>query len=122
MSGWLEPRRRVDNALYAVVMEAYIGGISTRKVDALVEALGCAICISKPEVSRICQSRSVSKSVSGPIFGPCAFPLRLPGCHLPAREAGPQPTGGMQVLVVANRINDLGYREVLGIAADDSVA
>jgi putative transposase len=37
---WLEPRRRVDKALYAVVMEAYTGGISTRKVDALVEALG----------------------------------------------------------------------------------
>ena len=34
---WLEPRRRVDKALYAVVMEAYTGGISTRKVDALVE-------------------------------------------------------------------------------------
>ena len=32
----LEPRRRVDQALYAVIMEAYIGGVSTRKVDALV--------------------------------------------------------------------------------------
>ncbi|MEB3321520.1 MAG: transposase, partial [Synechococcaceae cyanobacterium] len=36
----LEPRRRVDQALYAVIMEAYIGGVSTRKVDALVAALG----------------------------------------------------------------------------------
>ena len=35
----LEPRRRVDQALYAVVMEASIGGVSTRKVDALVSAL-----------------------------------------------------------------------------------
>ena len=52
---WLEPRRRVDKALYAVVMEAYTGGISTRKVDALVEALGGASGISKSEVSRICQ-------------------------------------------------------------------
>lgn len=34
----LEPRRRVDQALYAVIMEAYIGGESTRKVDALVGA------------------------------------------------------------------------------------
>ena len=34
----LEPRRRVDQALYAVIMEAYIGGVSTRKVDALVDA------------------------------------------------------------------------------------
>ncbi|MCP9941475.1 transposase [Cyanobium sp. ATX 6E8] len=52
---WLEPRRRVDKALYAVVMEAYTGGISTRKVDALVEALGGASGVSKSEVSRICQ-------------------------------------------------------------------
>jgi transposase-like protein len=36
----LEPRRRVDQALYAVIMEASIGGLSTRKVDALVSALG----------------------------------------------------------------------------------
>ncbi len=36
----LEPRRRVDQALYAVVMEAYVAGLSTRKVDALVAALG----------------------------------------------------------------------------------
>jgi transposase-like protein len=35
----LEPRRRVDQALYAVIMEAYIGGVSTRKVDALFLAL-----------------------------------------------------------------------------------
>ena len=43
---WLEPRRRVDKTLYALVMEAYTGGISTRKVDALVEALGGAIGIN----------------------------------------------------------------------------
>jgi putative transposase len=50
----LEPRRRVDQALYGVVMEAYIGGISTRKVDALVAALGVQSGISKSQVSRIC--------------------------------------------------------------------
>ena len=64
---WLEPRRRVDKALYAVVMEAYTGGISTRKVDALVEALGGASGISKSEVSRICQGhRCAGESLSGP--------------------------------------------------------
>jgi len=51
----LEPRRRVDQALYAVIMEAYIGGVSTRKVDALVSALGSQSGISKSQVSRICQ-------------------------------------------------------------------
>nr|WP_255111797.1 transposase [Synechococcus sp. RedBA-s] len=50
----LEPRRRVDQALYGVVMEAYVGGISTRKVDALVAALGVQSGISKSQVSRIC--------------------------------------------------------------------
>jgi putative transposase len=50
----LERRRRIDRALYAVVMEAYVHGVSTRKVDDLVEALGASSGISKSEVSRIC--------------------------------------------------------------------
>jgi putative transposase len=50
----LEPRRRIDRALLAVVMEAYVHGISTRKVDDLVKALGVEAGISKSEVSRIC--------------------------------------------------------------------
>jgi putative transposase len=50
----LEPRRRIDQALYAVVMEAYVNGISTRAVDDLVVAMGVDTGISKSEVSRIC--------------------------------------------------------------------
>jgi putative transposase len=50
----LERRRRVDQALFAVVMEAYLHGVSTRKVDDLVRALGADTGISKSEVSRIC--------------------------------------------------------------------
>ena len=50
----LERRRRVDQALFAVVMEAYLHGVSTRKVDDLVRALGADSGISKSEVSRIC--------------------------------------------------------------------
>ena len=50
----LERRRRVDQALFAVVMEAYLHGVSTRKVDDLVKALGADTGISKSEVSRIC--------------------------------------------------------------------
>src|SRR5689334_5409338 len=50
----LERRRRVDQALFAVVMEAYVHGVSTRKVDDLVAALGADSGISKSEVSRIC--------------------------------------------------------------------
>ena len=51
----LERRRRVDQALFAVVMEAYVHGVSTRKVDDLVKALGADSGISKSEVSRICR-------------------------------------------------------------------
>ena len=50
----LEPRRRIDQALYAVVMEAYVNGVSTRSVDDLVAAMGVETGISKSEVSRIC--------------------------------------------------------------------
>jgi putative transposase len=50
----LERRRRIDRALFAVVMEAYVHGVSTRKVDDLVAALGLESGISKSEVSRIC--------------------------------------------------------------------
>jgi transposase-like protein len=46
----LEPRRRIDQALYAVVMEAYVAGVSTRAVDDLMAALGIDSGISKSEV------------------------------------------------------------------------
>ena len=49
----LEPRRRIDVALHAVVMQAYVEGVSTRRVDDLVQALG-GTGISRSEVSRIC--------------------------------------------------------------------
>ncbi|GLW04518.1 hypothetical protein Slala05_81480 [Streptomyces lavendulae subsp. lavendulae] len=51
----LERRRRIDQALYAVIMEAYVHGVSTRSVDDLVKALGADTGVSKSEVSRICQ-------------------------------------------------------------------
>jgi transposase-like protein len=50
----LEPRSRIDQALYAVVMEAYVNGVSTRSVDDLVDALGATSGIKKSEVSRLC--------------------------------------------------------------------
>jgi putative transposase len=50
----LQPRRRIDQALYAVVMEAYVNGVSTRSAEDMVAALGVDSGISKSEVSRIC--------------------------------------------------------------------
>src|SRR3954465_12641079 len=55
LPGWLEPRRRAEQALVAVVAEAYVQGVSTRKVEAVVQALGIAG-ISKSEVSRLAAS------------------------------------------------------------------
>jgi putative transposase len=51
---FLEPRRRSEQALLAVVQQAYVGGVSTRRVDQLVESLGLRI--SRSEVSRVCQA------------------------------------------------------------------
>lgn len=59
----LEPRRRIDKALWAVIMTAYVTGTSTRKVDDLVKALGCDSGVSKSSVSRICQAIDVDVAV-----------------------------------------------------------
>ena len=61
----LERRRRIDRALFAVVMEAWVHGVSTRKVDDLVAALGVGSGISKSEVSRICAQSMVTSKRSG---------------------------------------------------------
>jgi putative transposase len=120
---WLEPRRRVDKALYGVVMEAYTGGISTRKVDALVEALGGASGISKSEVSRICQG--LDEQVKAFLVRPLEH-ARYPYVFLDATYLHGRLGQNMQVVsravVVAIGINALGYREVLGIAVGDSEA
>ena len=58
----LEPRRRSERVLLAVIQQAYVGGVSTRRVDDLVKALGCEG-ISKSQVSRICQELDASWAV-----------------------------------------------------------
>jgi putative transposase len=120
---WLEPRRRVDKALYAVVMEADTGGISTRKVDALVEAVGGASGISKSEVSRICQG--LDEQVKA-FLGRSLDHARSPYVYLDATNLHGRLGRNLQVVsravVVAIGINALGYREVLGIAVGDSEA
>jgi transposase-like protein len=55
----LEPRRRIDQALHAVIMEAYVSGVPTRSVDDLVAAMGVASGVSKSQVSRICEDLDV---------------------------------------------------------------
>ncbi len=51
----LEPRRRAEKALLAVIQQAYVEGVSTRKVDDLLRAMGL-IGINKSTVLRTCKS------------------------------------------------------------------
>lgn len=60
--GFLEPRRLAEKALAAVIQEAYVQGVSTRSVDALVKSMGMSG-ISKSQVSRLCEEIEDRKSV-----------------------------------------------------------
>jgi putative transposase len=124
----LEPRRRIDQALHAVVMEAYVHGVSTRSVDDLVQALGIDTGISKSEVSRICAGLDEAVTAFRTrTLGHTAFPyLYLDATYLHVRDS---PRTGMtempgqvvsKAVVVATGITAAGGREVLGLAVGDS--
>jgi transposase-like protein len=115
----LEPRRRIDKALWAVVMTAYISGTSTRKVDDLVKALGCDTGISKSSVSRICKHIDADVSVlRNRDLGHQPFVyLWLDATYVHVREAG-QVTS--KAVVIATGLRADGYREVLGVDIGDS--
>jgi putative transposase len=116
----LEPRRRIDQALYAVVMEAYVQGISTRSVDDLVAAMGIDSGISKSEVSRICAGLDESvgafrtRDLSEVEF-PYVF---LDATYLHVRNHQ-QMTVSMAV-IVATGVTAAGNREILGLDVGDS--
>ena len=117
----LEPRRRIDQALYAVVMTAYVNGVSTRSVDDLVAALGIDTGISKSEVSRICKrlDEHVDAFRNRPL-GHTAFPY----VYLDATYVNVRDTALGQVvskaIVIATGITAGGDREILGLAVGDS--
>lgn len=109
----LEARRRSERALLAVVQQAYVEGVSTRRVDDLVKALGCEG-ISKSQVSRICAELDavVGSFLGRPLDdGPYRY-LWLDALTQQVREDGRI----VQVsVVVATGVNAAGKREVLGI-------
>src|SRR5262245_27963862 len=90
----LQPRRRVDAALHAVVMEAFVHGVSTRKVDDLVTALGVDSGISKSEVSRICASldEEVGAWLARPLEHIAFRYVFLDATYVKARVGGTGPT------------------------------
>jgi putative transposase len=115
----LERRRRIDQALYAVIMEAYVQGVSTRSVDDLVKALGGDTGISKSEVSRICGDLDTELSVFR------TRPLdhtRFPYIYLDATYCKARVNHQIvsQAVVIATGITEDGGREVLGLMVGDS--
>jgi transposase-like protein len=115
----LERRRRVDQALFAVVMEAYLHGVSTRKVDDLVKALGADTGISKSEVSRICADLDTEVGAfRDRSLAEAAFPyVYLDATYCKARVNRRVVS---QAVVVATGVRADGWREVLGFAVGDS--
>ncbi len=118
----LERRRRVDQALFAVVMEAYLHGVSTRKVDDLVKALGADSGISKSEVSRICADLDGevnafrNRSLAGQRF-PYVF---VDATYCKLLQGQGQPSGRLPGGRGGHRVCGDGRREVLGFAVGDS--
>lgn len=108
----LEPRTRGERALVAVVQEAYVSGVSTRRVDGLVKALGLEG-ISKSQVSRLCAEldEAVERFRTRPLKDPYPY-LWLDATFVKVREAGRVVS---QAVVIAIGVNAAGVREVLGV-------
>jgi putative transposase len=109
---FLEPRSRSEKALVAVVQEAYVNGVSTRKVDRLVTQLGLSG-ISKSAVSRLCAGldEQVRCFRERPLEG------QYPYLWLDAKVEKVREPGGVRhkALVVAYGVHETGRREVIGI-------
>ncbi len=109
----LEPRRRAERALLAVIQEAYVLGVSTRRVDDLVRTLGIAS-ISKSEVSRICAALDTEvaafrgRSLAGEVY-PYVW---LDATYLKVREQGRVVS---MAALVATGVARSGERRILGL-------
>ncbi len=109
---FLEPRRPCEQAIVAVVMEAYVNGVSTRKVDRLVEELEISG-MSKDRVSRLCREldERVEAFRNRPLEGEFPY-LWLDAKHLKVRCGGQVRS---KALVVAYAVHESGRREVIGV-------
>ena len=115
----LEPRRRIDRALWAVIMTAYITGTSTRKVDDLVRALGCDSGVSRSTVSRICTQIDADVTVLRTRrldHQPFVY-VWLDATYVHVRENRHVVS---KAIVIATGLRADGHREVLGLDVGDS--
>ena len=108
----LEPRRRAERALAAVVQEAYVQGVSTRRVDELVQALGMTG-ISKSQVSRVCQELDgeVERFRTRRLDGGYPY-VWLDATYVKVRQDGRVVS---MAVVIAIGVRATGEREVLGL-------
>lgn len=114
---FLAPRRRWEQAFVNVVSEAYVLGVSTRKVEGLIEAMG-AKGMSKSEVSRLSATLDeyVTEFRNRPLSGNYPY-LWLDAIYIKVREGARTVS---KAVLVAYGVNDEGQREVLGIEVAES--
>jgi transposase-like protein len=117
--GFLEPRRTSEKALVAVIQEAWIGGVSTRRVDELVQAMGLAG-ISKSTVSKLCKEidERVRDFLDRPLEGEWPY-LWLDATYLKVRQGGRIVS---VAAIVAVAVNTDGRREIIGLGLGPSEA
>ena len=109
---FLEPRRCSEQAIVSVVLEAYVNGVSTRKVDRLVEQLGIDG-MTKDRVSAMCRAldERVEAFRGRPLEG--AYPyLWVDAKHVKVRDHGRVVS---KAVVVAYAVHESGVREVIGL-------
>jgi putative transposase len=109
----LEPRRRAERALVAVVAECYVRGVSTRRVDGLVRTLGIER-ISKSRVSEMAKDldEAVAAFRNRPLDGGPHTYVWIDALALKVREAGRIQSCAA---LVATGVNAAGCREILGL-------
>ncbi|MBY0138789.1 IS256 family transposase, partial [Methylorubrum populi] len=117
--GFLEPRRTVEKALVAVIQEAWIAGVSTRRVDDLVQAMGLSG-ISKSSVSKLCKEidERVNAFLTRPLSGAWPY-LWLDATYLKVREGGRIVS---VAAIVAVAVDTEGRREIVGLHIGPSEA
>src|SRR5947209_5001519 len=117
--GFLEPRKTAEKALVAVIQEAWIAGVSTRRVDDLVQAMGLSG-ISKSSVSKLCKDidERVNAFLDRPLVGDWPY-LWLDATYLKQREGGRIVS---VAAIIAVAVNTEGKREIVGLHIGPSEA
>jgi transposase-like protein len=115
----LEPRRLLEKALTAVIQEAWINGVSTRRVEDLVQAMGMTG-ISKSQVSKLCKEidERVASFLERPLEGEWPY-VWLDATYLKVRQGGRTVSVAAIIAVAANTD---GRREIIGLSIGDSEA